>query len=128
MGLDTGDALIELFQANSTPSTESTELNLAQVSLQEMVKAGKMVSLFQIYEGDMWYVTECGFSFPVPCSASHKETFRIKEKASDFEGWIREHLETRELMLRKEVKTKQASVPPFPVLMTEQDLHHLVIN
>lgn len=64
-----------------------------QVStLKDMVKNKKV--RFQYYrEGELWYVTEDGFAFPVPTADIGNATFFAEDKALLFMRYIRKHLE-----------------------------------
>lgn len=63
------------------------------MSLKEMVK-NKVVK-FQYYkEGELWYITECGFLFPVPIDDVGTASMNVSDKAILFMRWIRKHLET----------------------------------
>ena len=62
------------------------------MSIKDMVKDGKQVK-FQFYKsGELWYVTECGFEFPVPTSDAGDATFLNQDKAMMFMRYIRKHL------------------------------------
>lgn len=61
-------------------------------SLKDMVKDGKQVR-FSFYRGnELWYVTECGFEFPVPIADVGDATFLAQDKALLFMRYIRKHL------------------------------------
>ena len=63
------------------------------MNIKEMVK-GRVVR-FQYYrDGDLWYVTECGFSFPVPIGDAGTAIFKSEDKAILFMRWIRKHIAT----------------------------------
>ncbi len=62
-------------------------------TLKEMVQNNQKVS-FQFYrDGQLWYVTECGFEFPVPISEAGTATFFAEDKAILFMRYIRRHIE-----------------------------------
>ncbi len=62
------------------------------MSIKDMVKNKKVK--FKFYkEGELWYVTECGFEFPVPISDAGTAAFNAEDKAMLFMRWIRKHLE-----------------------------------
>jgi hypothetical protein len=62
-------------------------------NIKEMVKDGKKVR-FQFYQkGELWYMTECGFSFPVPIEDTGDGIFANEDKAMLFMRYIRKHLE-----------------------------------
>lgn len=61
-------------------------------SIKDMVKGGAQVH-FQFYrKGELWYVTDCGFAFPVPTEDCGDGTFLVKDKAITFMRYIRKHL------------------------------------
>jgi hypothetical protein len=41
----------------------------------------------------LWYVTECGFEFPVPTEDIGNATFLAEDKAMLFMRYIRKHLD-----------------------------------
>lgn len=61
------------------------------MSIKDMVKDKKVKFLFY-KEGELWYVTECGFEFPVPISDAGTAAFNSEDKAILFMRWIRKHL------------------------------------
>lgn len=62
------------------------------MSIKEMVANGKKVK-FQFYRsGELWYVTECGFEFPVPITDTGSAVFLAEDKAMMFMRYIRKHL------------------------------------
>ena len=59
--------------------------------IKEMVKNKKVK--FQYYrDSNLWYVTECGFEFPVPIEDIGNATFMAEDKALLFMRYIRKHL------------------------------------
>ena len=66
-----------------------TKMSKIRDILKPMVTDNKTVS-FQFYrDGELWYQTECGFSFPVPVSDTGKGIFKNSDKAVYFMRWIR---------------------------------------
>lgn len=64
--------------------------------LKEMVWKNKKV-FFRFYRDQtLWYVTECGFEFPVPISDIGNATFLHEDKALLFMRYIRKHLDLHE--------------------------------
>jgi hypothetical protein len=63
-----------------------------QMSIKDMVANGKQVQFVRYKEGELWYVTECGFEFPVPTSDTGEATFLARDKAMLFMRYIRKHL------------------------------------
>lgn len=60
-------------------------------TIKEMVKDRK-VTFCYYRENELWYTTECGFTFPVPISDIGNATFNKEDKALFFMRWIRKHL------------------------------------
>jgi hypothetical protein len=65
-------------------------------NIKDMVKDGKKVSFIYYKSGELWYVTECGFEFPVPTSDAGDATFLNEDKAMLFMRYIRKHIATIE--------------------------------
>ena len=61
------------------------------MSIKEMVK-DKTVKFLFYKEGELWYITECGFEFPVPISDTGAAEFKNEDKAILFMRWIRKHM------------------------------------
>lgn len=70
-------------------------------TLLEMVK-DKKVKFVHYCLGEMIYVTECGFQFPVPCIDTGNGIFLAEDKAATFMRWIRKELDR--------VKAKQEQI------------------
>lgn len=62
-------------------------------SLKEMVAGGKLVNFIHYRQNELWYVTECGFEFPVPIEDVGDATFLASDKAMLFMRYIRKHIE-----------------------------------
>lgn len=62
-------------------------------SLKEYVAGGKMVAFSRYFDGNLWYVTDDGFEFPVPVSDIGTATFNATEKAMLMMRYIRKHLD-----------------------------------
>lgn len=65
------------------------------MSIKQMVK-DKKVTFVHFRDNELWYVTECGFEFPVPLEDIGNATFLGVDKAIFFMRWIRKHLEMLE--------------------------------
>jgi len=52
----------------------------------------KNVKFIFYKEGELWYVTECGFEFPVPTSDTQGAVFNNEDKAIFFMRWIKKHM------------------------------------
>lgn len=67
--------------------------NLGKVmSIKDMVK-DKRVNFIYYREGELWYITECGFEFPVPTWDTGTAFMKASDKAILFMRWIRKHIE-----------------------------------
>jgi hypothetical protein len=62
------------------------------MSLKELVAAGQVVNFEYYRDGNLWYVTSSGFSFPVPISDVGNATFFAQDKAMLFMRYIRKQL------------------------------------
>lgn len=62
--------------------------------IKEMVKDSKQVQFQFFKDGNLWYETETGFSFPVPIDDVGNATFLNKDKAMLFMRYIRKHIKT----------------------------------
>lgn len=56
----------------------------------------KTVKFSYYFDGDLWYQTEDGFSFPVPISDIGTATFKAEDDAPLFMRYVRKHLATLE--------------------------------
>jgi hypothetical protein len=61
------------------------------MNIKEMVTAGKQVHFVRYQQGELWYVTEGGFEFPVPIADTGSAEFKAQDKAILFMRWIRKH-------------------------------------
>ena len=66
------------------------------MNLKDMVKNGQKVKISSYSSGNLWYVTDSGFEFPVPVH-DRKEvgnaTFLAEDKAIYFMRYIRKHIQ-----------------------------------
>jgi hypothetical protein len=62
------------------------------MSIKDMVANGRKVRFVRYKENELWYVTECGFEFPVPIADTGEATFLAEDKAMLFMRYIRKHL------------------------------------
>lgn len=63
-------------------------------NIKDMVSNGKLAH-FQFYrKGELWYKTECGFTFPVPVSDVGDGTFNSSEKAMLLMRYIRKQVDS----------------------------------
>lgn len=80
-------------------------------SIKEMVSNGKVASFTHYKQNELWYVTECGFEFPVPIDDAGDGTFHNAERAMLLMRYIRKHLEAIETA-RTESEAIQYVCPP----------------
>lgn len=63
------------------------------MNLKDMVSDGKQVTFIRYKHQMLWYVTECGFEFPVPVSDTGDAEFAAQDKATFFMRWIRKQIQ-----------------------------------
>lgn len=63
------------------------------MSLKDMVSNNKRVKFVRYQKGDLWYITESGFEFPVPISDTGDAAFNSEDKALLFMRWIKKHID-----------------------------------
>lgn len=73
-------------------------------SIKQMVESNKKVRFVKYERGELWYVTECGFEFPIPAADLEGATFYAQDKALLFMRWIKRHVNGIE-MARLEIIT-----------------------
>ena len=59
-----------------------------------MVSNGKKVKFLRYQRQELWYVTECGFEFPVPISDTGDGAFTSEDKAILFMRWIKKQIDS----------------------------------
>lgn len=74
------------------------------MNIKEMVKDNKKVRFTHYRLGELWYVTECGFKFPVQISDTGDGVFLVEDKALLFMRYIRKHGE----MIERELESLAA--------------------
>jgi hypothetical protein len=62
-------------------------------SLKDMVSGDKQVTFVRYRDGELWYVTDDGFEFPVPVADIGNATFLARDKALLFMRYMRKHVE-----------------------------------
>ena len=62
-------------------------------NIKEMVKDGKRVKFYKYIQGELYYITECGFIFTVPISDTGDGTFLAEDKAMFFMRYIRKQIQ-----------------------------------
>lgn len=63
------------------------------MNLKDMVSNNKRVTFVRYQKGELWYVTESGFEFPVPTSDTGDAAFNSEDKALLFMRWIKKHID-----------------------------------
>ena len=76
-------------------------------NIKDMVKDKKVTFLYY-REGNLWYETECGFTFPVPTNDVGTASMNAQDKALLFMRWIRKEIARQEEFIRllEESKTE----------------------
>lgn len=65
--------------------------------MSELKEHVKGVVRFEHYrDGNLWYVAETGFKFPVPIEDIGNATFKAEDKALLFMRYIRKHMALRD--------------------------------
>ena len=62
------------------------------MNVKDMVKDNKKVKFLRYQNNELWYVTECGFEFPIPISDTGEAAFQAEDKALLFMRWINKHV------------------------------------
>jgi len=66
------------------------------MNLKDMVRAGQKVRISFYSRGNLWYITDSGFEFPVPVrdrTEVGNATFLAEDKAIYFMRYIRKHMQ-----------------------------------
>lgn len=63
------------------------------MSIKDMVSGGKKVKFVRYQQNELWYITECGFEFPVPLYDTNEAAFYPEDKAILFMRWIKKHID-----------------------------------
>lgn len=66
-------------------------------SIKDMVTGEKQVTFTRYRDGELWYVTDGDFEFPVPVADIGNATFLARDKALMFMRYIRKHMQMLEL-------------------------------
>lgn len=61
------------------------------MKITDIVKNNKTARFDRYTDGNLWYVTEGGFDFPIPVEDT-RGVFQAEEKALHLMRWIRQHL------------------------------------
>lgn len=65
---------------------------VTEKDIKDMVTPGKQVTFLRYQNGELWYVTQCGFEFPVPVSDTGSAAFEAQDRAMLFMRWINRHI------------------------------------
>ena len=63
------------------------------MNIKDMVKGQKKVRFSFYRAGELFYITECGFEFPVPISDAGDGVFLNEDKAIYYMRYIRKHIQ-----------------------------------
>lgn len=66
------------------------------MNIKDMVKDNKKVKFLRYRKGELIYITECGFEFPVPIDDVGDGVFLSEDKAMLFMRYIRKHIQNIE--------------------------------
>jgi len=66
---------------------------IVDYDLKDMVRDDKKVRFLHYRNRELWYITETGFTFPVPISDCGDATFLSEDKAILFMRYIRQHID-----------------------------------
>lgn len=61
------------------------------VNVKDIYKSNGQVTFTRAFDSCLWYVTDCGFEFPVPFEETKGATFRATDRARFFVRYIRKH-------------------------------------
>lgn len=80
------------------------------LNIKDMVNNGQKVTFVCYGSGELWYVTDSGFEFPVPISDTGDGIFLASDKAMLFMRYIRKHIafleESKQLQLKEQERHK----------------------
>jgi hypothetical protein len=83
------------------------------LNIKDMVKGGQKVKFVCYGSGELWYVTDSGFEFPVPIDDTGDGIFLATDKAMLFMRYIRKHIEyleeSKQLQLKEQDKFAKES-------------------
>ena len=63
------------------------------MNVKDMVKNNKKVFFVRYQKKELWYITECGFEFPVSIEDTGDASFEKEDKALLFMRWIKKHID-----------------------------------
>lgn len=68
---------------------------MTKYNIKELVKDQN--ATFEYYiDGNLWYVTDSGFKFPIPMDDTRGACFNREHKALTLMRWVRKHVDTLE--------------------------------
>jgi len=65
------------------------------MNIKDMIK-NKVVTFSYYRQGELWYITECGFEFPVPIDDVGTASMNAEDKAILYMRWIRKEIARQE--------------------------------
>jgi hypothetical protein len=65
---------------------------MKEYNVKEMVRDGKLVNFVKYRKGELIYITDCGFEFPVPIEDAGDGIFLAQDRAMFFMRYIRQHV------------------------------------
>lgn len=65
---------------------------MSTYNIKDMVANGKQVYFMFYRQKELWYVTDCGFEFPVPIEDTGDGVFLKQDRALLFMRYIRKHI------------------------------------
>lgn len=87
------DSIITEIQLGELDSNGGGGFPPNRSSIKDMVGGDRKVSFTFYRDKNLWYVTECGFEFPVPIEDIGNATFLNEDRAMLFMRWIRKHIQ-----------------------------------
>lgn len=69
------------------------EIKHRVATIKDRVASGKVVTFSHYQQGELWYICEDGFEFPVPIDDTGDAKFKPDDKAMFFMRWIRKHMQ-----------------------------------
>jgi hypothetical protein len=63
------------------------------MNIKDLVSGDKLVTFTHYRDGELWYVSDDGFEFPVPVADIGNATFLARDKALLFMRYMRMHLQ-----------------------------------
>ena len=81
------------------------------MDIKDMVSGGKKATFLFYQQNELWYMTECGFKFPVPIEDIGEAIVHSTEKAMLLMRYIRKHIALIEAAKAKHIEEFGDSLP-----------------